>query len=127
MTPSFALLAAALPDYPTLGDSIRFQLTGLAVVFIALGSIWAAMELIGAYFRRHPQPAPAPAAVPAPAPTPATAVEPGPDAATLAIIAAAIHVTIGGPHRIHAITAADHPADWAREGRRHQFASHQIR
>lgn len=125
MTPSLALLAAALPDFPTLGDSIRFQLTGLAVVFIALGSIWAAMELIGAYFRRHPQSAPVPP--PAPAPTRATAVEPGPDAATLAIIAAAIHVTIGGPHRIHAITAADHPVDWAREGRRHQFASHQVR
>ncbi len=125
MSLSLALLAAAIPDYPTLGDSLRFQLTGLAVVFIALGSIWAAMELIGAYFRRHPQPAPAP--VSEPTPTPPAPVEAGPDAATLAIIAAAVHVTISGPHRIHAITAADHPVDWAREGRRHHFASHQVR
>jgi len=123
MITPLTFLAAAIPDYPTLGDSLRFQLTGLAVVFIALGSIWAAMELIGAYFRRHPQLEPAPVSAPAPAP----AVEPGPDATTLAIIAAAIHVTIGGPHRIHAITAADHPVDWAREGRRHHFASHQVR
>ncbi len=117
-----ATLVASLPEFPSLGESVRFQLTGLAVVFIALGSIWAVMEIAGAWFKRHPQPV---AAVPsAPAVPPAdSAIDP----ATLAIIAAAVHVTVGGPYRIHAITAADHPVDWAREGRRHHFASHQVR
>jgi Na+-transporting methylmalonyl-CoA/oxaloacetate decarboxylase gamma subunit len=117
-----ACFIASLPEFPSLGESLRFQLTGLAVVFIALGSIWAVMEIAGAWFKRHPQPVASAPAAPTVAPADA-AIDP----ATLAIIAAAVHVTVGGPHRIHAITAADHPVDWAREGRRHHFASHQVR
>lgn len=117
-----AIFFSSLSEFPSLGESLRFQLTGLAVVFIALGSIWAVMEIAGAWFRRHPQKVAAPA--PAPAAPPADAAM---DHATLAIIAAAVHVTVGGPHRIHAVTDADHPVDWAREGRRHHFASHQVR
>ncbi len=118
MTPLPLLLALA--EYPSFAESIAYQATGLVVVFLALGSIWAAMELIGRFFRSRPAPAPA---APAPAPLPTGAIDP----ATVALIAAAVHVTVGGPHRIHAITAADHPVDWAREGRRSHFASHQIR
>jgi hypothetical protein len=113
-------LPLALSEYPGFAELIAFQATGLVVVFLALGSIWAATELIGRFFSSRPAPAPA---VPAPGPASVDAIDP----ATVVLIAAAVHATVGAPHRIHAITAADHPVDWAREGRRSHFASHQIR
>ncbi len=119
MTPLPHLLALA--EYPGFAESIAYQATGLVVVFLALGSIWAAMELIGRFFSRRPAPAAAPALAPQAVPNGTI------DPATVALIAAAVHATVGGPHRIHAITAAAHPVDWAREGRRSHFASHQIR
>ncbi len=119
------LLAAALPSQPSLGESIVFQLTGLVVVFIALGSIWAMLELTGQFFRRQ-------AAAPKPvanAPVPAT---PAPGAAgippeTVAVIAAAVHAAVGAHHRIEVIVPVGPSSDWAREGRRQIFASHQVR
>src|SRR5688572_16222023 len=44
-------LAAALSDFPSASDSIIYQLTGLAVVFTALGSIWSLLELMALWFK----------------------------------------------------------------------------
>src|SRR5690606_6809009 len=46
-------LLASLPAYPSIPESLAFQLNGLIVVFIALGAIWGLMELSGLIFRRQ--------------------------------------------------------------------------
>lgn len=45
----------------------------------------------------------------------------------VAMIAAAVHLTVGARHRIVAITPAPHNPYWAMEGRRQIFASHRPR
>jgi Na+-transporting methylmalonyl-CoA/oxaloacetate decarboxylase gamma subunit len=126
------LLFGILPEFPSVSETLGFQLTGLVVVFVALGSIWGLTELTGFFFKRAaarepqgaPQPAPAPAAAsPEPAATAPEAISPE----IFAVIAAAIHVTLGGRFRIQTITPVEHPRDWAQEGRRQIFASHKVR
>lgn len=123
-------LLGVLPEHPSLGESLPYQLTGLAVVFIALGLIWVALEAMGLYFKRR-APAPAPVAAPAPAIVPVAA--PAPTAPTgippelLAVIAATVQVSLEGPYRIQAIVPVNPGQDWAHEGRRQIFASHQVR
>lgn len=123
-----SLPLAALPDYPTMGESVLFQLTGLVVVFLALGSIWGMLEIMGVFFRRA-KPVPPAAATAAPSSVaPATADTTSPE--LLAVISAAVHVALAGrPHRIAAVVPApvDSEHDWAREGRRTIFASHKTR
>lgn len=102
------LLIASLPEFPTLRESLAFQAIGLIVVFIALCSIWLLLELMGLYFRRRDS-----VAVESPVHAPSAegaAVDP----ATAALITAAVHVSLGGNHRIHSIT----PAGSAREASR---------
>ncbi len=125
---------AALPDYPTIGDSLLFQLNGLIVVFIALGSIWGLLEIMGWFFRRTKPSTPSPAAASSLPPATAGASTPPPadhiPPELLAVISAAVHVaTAGRPHRIAAIVPAplESELDWAREGRRTIFASHKTR
>ncbi len=120
-------MAAALPPRPGLGESIVFQLNGLIVVFLALASIWGVLELTGIYFRRaasRPKAIPAPVAAPAPVPT---GIPAGLSLKTVAAISAAVCVVIDSRHRIHAIVPLSPDLDWAHEGRRQIFASHQIR
>ncbi len=125
---------AALPEFPSIGESILFQLNGLIVVFIALGSIWGMLELMGLVFRRS-KPTPA-AAQSAHASLPGIAAPSAPVSASgelrpelIAAISAAVHVTIAGqPHRIAAIIPASVDSEhWAREGRRSIFASRKTR
>lgn len=132
MIPTSALSASALvaylPEFPTLRESLGFQFNGLIVVLSALCSIWFVVEIIGLYFKRVERQARS--ALPAASPAPAAA-EPestsalGPE--LIAVIAAAVHATVGPRHRIHAVTPAEPPVDWAREGRRQIFASHKVR
>jgi hypothetical protein len=76
-----------------------------------------------------PPPAPVPVPIPAPAPLPAVvAAETSPE--ILAVIAAAIAVVVGKPHRVLAIdkmVAGPEINVWALEGRVEQFMSHKIR
>jgi Na+-transporting methylmalonyl-CoA/oxaloacetate decarboxylase gamma subunit len=121
-------LLGYLPEYPSLSESVPFQLTGLAVVFIALGLIWLALKVMGLYFTRQaPAVAPVPVASlpPAAAPAPAVPADLAPE--LVAVIAATVQVTLEGPYRIQAIVPVNPGQDWAHEGRRQIFASHQIR
>lgn len=117
---------ASLPDHPELGESIAFQFTGLLVVFTALGLIWLSLTLVGGFFRRRaaaaPSPVPAPAVAPAVVPA-ATDLPPE----LVAVIAAAVQVSLTGAYRIQAIVPVGTGQDWAHEGRRQIFASHQVR
>lgn len=136
MSPLIPPLLAALPEYPTVGQTLSFQLNGLMVVFLTLGSIWFLLSIIGTLFRLlGPKTAPVPAtaaASPAAAPVtaqPVTTPESagGPSPHVVAAIAAAVYATMGGRVRIAAITPSQVDGDWAREGRRQIFASHRVR
>lgn len=128
------LCLAILPDYPSLNQVVGYQVTGLAVVFIALGSLWFMMELMGAVFRvkaardtarvaatRAAQPtAPSP-----PSPLPPSETSPP---ALIAVIVAAVHTALEGrPHKIVSIQAPETTATWSAEGRRDVFVSHRVR
>ncbi len=123
----------ALPAYPEFGESLVFQFNGLVVVFLALGLIWGLMEALGFVFRRIAA-RDAARALLAPPPvvaTPATPPDPAPvptiDPVILAVVAAAVHRTVGAPHRIVGVTALTDAVDWSREGRRDHFQTHRIR
>ena len=118
-------LLGALSEHPGLSESIPFQLTGLVVVFTALGLIWLVLTVVGQFFKRT---APAPA-VPVPVVAAAAPVS-APDSLSpelIAVIAATVRVSLEGPYRIQAIVPVPAGQDWAHEGRRQIFASHQVR
>ncbi|MDR2673952.1 MAG: OadG family protein [Opitutaceae bacterium] len=118
---------ARLPDFPSLSQAIGFQLTGLVIVFIALGSIWLLLEIIGRLFKKASlaaKPAPGPSAAGAGAAAAPTGVTPE----AVAVITAAVHQTLPGKAlRIVNISTPVHTADWALEGRRNIFSSHKVR
>ncbi len=118
-------MIAVIPDYPSWGESLAYQLSGLLVVLVALGGIWMLLEISGAVFRRNAGVTRSkPAAVPAPsvAPEPATATVGMSEPAALppltcALITATVHAASNGrarilsvapsePEVIHAIIAA---------------------
>ncbi|MEN9404596.1 MAG: hypothetical protein RL091_3299 [Verrucomicrobiota bacterium] len=124
-------LGAAIPEHPGFKESLLFQLTGLVVVFIALGLIWMLLEIVGSFFKRKAAresrspvvAAPAPAGAPVAAPE---AEKLAPEIA--AVIAAAVHVYLDSSHRIAAIVPLDtHAIDWAREGRRQIHSARKVR
>ena len=138
---SLALPPGLLPTHPSVSEMLSFQATGLLIVFLALGSIWFSLEIIGRIFqflekRRAAVPTSAPEALPAqvppaaipakPAPAPAAAAT-GVPAGVLVAIAAAVHETLGPRGRVAAVRSITTDQDWAREGRRQIFASHRLR
>lgn len=117
---------ASLPEFPDWGESLVFQLNGLVVVFVALGAIWGLMELTGWAFRVAER-----TTARRPARTAAAPLDVAPALAdlpleTVAAISASAYLVSAGLHfRVTAITPAGRDLDWAREGRRAIFASHQ--
>lgn len=121
-----------IPANPSLGESLKFQFTGLLVVMTVLASIWMLITLMGVGFRASARRAAAAAAT---AKSPDAASSPtSPKLApeTIAVIAAAVHVTCGPGARIAHIAEAQHQSDlnlqaWSVEGRRNIFSSHRVR
>lgn len=126
-----SLPLAALPAYPSISESLTFQLTGLLVVLCALGSIWIVMEIVGAVFRRIPATTVTATTPPPVQSVPVKAVAgPSaamPDAVLTAVVAAAVHHTLGAGHRIVSVTPSTDRGDWSREGLRDIFTSHRVR
>jgi hypothetical protein len=129
------LLATALPDHPVLLDSISYQAVGLIVVFVALGTIWIAMEAMGTVFRafdaRRMKKNTAAAVTPFP---PQNGVAGGgitPE--IVAVITAAVFAsTDHGEHIVAIYPVSGHEPNfnllaWSSEGRRQIFASHKVR
>lgn len=114
---------ASLPAYPSIPESLAFQLNGLIVVFIALGAIWGLMELSGVIFRRQSQRQNLESVRPAIVPQRSEEVPPE----ILAVIAAVVATVINQPHRINRVSTESPVRDWAREGRREIFDSHKVR
>ena len=131
MTPFLPVLALTLPDYPTLAESLQYQLTGFLVVVFALGSLAVLVGLIGRIFaaldaRQAAAPAPAPARIAAPAPTGTEEISP----AVLAAIAGAVAATLGDKRfAIRGVQVADprQSLAWSAEGRRSIYASRNLR
>lgn len=121
---------ATLPEFPSIGESLVFQVNGLIVVLVALTSIWGVLEVIGFCFKRAARAAEAAraqAAAAAAAQPPLTPPELAPSPITLVLIAAAVHATLGRRARVHAVLPAEASVHWAQEGRRQIFASHKVR
>ena len=128
----FPVLALTLPEYPTLAESLQYQVTGLLVVLFALGSLAILVGLVGRIFaaleERRAEVRPATAATPARTAVPATTEEISP--AVLAAIAAAVAATLGDRRfAIRGVQVADprQNAAWSAEGRRTIYASHNVR
>jgi hypothetical protein len=147
-------MLAVLPEYPSVGESFTYQLSGLFVVFMALGGIWALLEVIGGFFRRADARRIKPPETVTP---PAATVEVEPviapltsaliaatvhsafegrarilsatpeDPLTYALIAVAVHSVFEGRARIVSVNPLHTDPSWAREGRRDIFSSHRIR
>ncbi len=119
-------LLARLPDHPTMVESLEYQVVGLVIVLAALAALWAACAIVGALFRAAGSER-LEKKVESAAGAQATPPE------ITAVIAAAIHATLDGRHRVLSIHLADtHAVEsrihaWSMEGRRHVFASHKIR
>jgi hypothetical protein len=131
MIPLPASLALTLPEYPTLADSLQYQLTGLLVVLFTLGSLALLVGLIGRIFAaldaRHARPPSASLPAPAPAPSPAEA---GISPAVLAAIAGAVAAALGDSRfAIRGVQVADPRQNlaWSAEGRRSIYASRHVR
>lgn len=131
-----SLPLAALSEHPGVLEVLAYQLNGLVVVFLALSFIWAVMEVVGLYFKRKAAAEEAAAkaarlaaeqaAAAAQAQAQAAAAAAGLTPELLAVIAAAVKVTLRNKrHKVHAIVP--NASDWAREGRRQIFSSHSIR
>lgn len=109
---------AALPEFPTIGESLTYQATGLTVVLLALCMIWASLELIGLHFKRVERRAKA-----------ARSAEPAATAGVppevIAVIAGVVHVMLGASRRIHSVKRAEPAVGGAGEGRRQITASRQ--
>jgi hypothetical protein len=134
MIPFPATLALTLPEYPTLAESLQYQLTGFLVVAFTLGALAFLVGLIGRLFasldaRRASVsaalPGPAPARTPAPAPA-AEEISP----AVLAAIAGAVAAVLGDSRfAIRGVQVADPRQNlaWSAEGRRSIYASRNVR
>jgi Na+-transporting methylmalonyl-CoA/oxaloacetate decarboxylase gamma subunit len=101
----------------------------LLIVFLVVGVAWllidARRNLITAYGGAE-APAPLPARAPTASYAPTPADRPSPE--VLAVIAAAVHATIGRTSRIVAISTDDDDAQsWAAEGRRAIYATRKVR
>jgi Na+-transporting methylmalonyl-CoA/oxaloacetate decarboxylase gamma subunit len=134
MIPFPVILALNLPDYPTLAESLQYQLTGFLVVVFTLGSLAFLVGLIGRIFatldaRRAPASAAAPTLRAAQAPPAASSEEEIPSA-VLAAIAGAVTAALGDSRfAIRGVKVADPRQNlaWSAEGRRTIYASHNVR
>lgn len=124
-----ALLAVSLPEHPTFADNLQFQLTGLLVVLVTLGTLAILVSLIGRLFiaaRPASVAAPLPSAPATPTPS-ATGEIPGP---VYAAIAAAVSCALGDERfAIRGVKTVDPRSNlsWSAEGRRAIYASRKLR
>ena len=104
----------------------------LLIAFLGIGCVWLLLEARRNLITDYGKAAPAPAPIPAPAATPVDAPRrsggerPSPE--VLAVLAAAVHSTLGGASRIVSISSDDEDAHtWAAEGRRAIYATRKVR
>ncbi len=134
MIPFPALLGLTLPEFPTLAESLQYQLTGFLVVAFTLGSLALLVALIGRIFsalesRRVPSSVPKAPSLSIATPAPSTSDQEIPSA-VLAAIAGAVAAALGDSRfAIRGVQVADPRQNlaWSAEGRRSIYASRNVR
>lgn len=139
------MIPAALPvlaaaEAEATGPDTVTVLLGFLFVIVVLAFLWIMTQIIGLFFAGKKEATSAPAVPTAssvqgkkPAPAVATAttsaaatVSETDDGQIVALIAAAVHATLGEPHRIISIKNLS-ASRWATEGRREISRSHKVR
>ena len=113
-----------IPD--TLEGALILSLidfVGSFFIIAGIGVVLAGFPLIGRIAERFAK-KPAAAASPEADPRPAPAIAPEDDERLVAVIAAAVHVTLGRPHRIVHIEPSHGGEAWTAEGRLAHHRSH---
>jgi hypothetical protein len=130
------MLFFAFSDRPSFLENSEFQLLGALVVFGALGLLWGMLEISGRIFRKMDRRSPPPKSPETlPATTSQLASDPNLPPEIIAVIAAAVHVSLKTPFRIVSIETSRHPETisqlslhaWSVEGRRQIFDSKRVR
>lgn len=126
-----ALLLSASVQADTAAAPVNFQTTLLVLLVVAVVFCARALSQLRSRLAKLEESHSAsvsphrPAAPAASSPIP---VSTGPSPQVVAAIAAAIHVALGGRHRLVGITPAhDNHHVWSTEGRRQIFHSHRVR
>ena len=133
MTIPPVILALDLPEYPTLAESLQYQLTGFLVVAFTLGSLALLVGLVGRFFATKDTRRAAVPAAPAPLRPASPAAEAASDEispAVLAAIAGAVAAALGDSRfAIRGVQVADPRQNlaWSAEGRRSIYASRNVR
>ena len=106
----------------------------LLILFLVIGAVWLLVDIrrnLIATYGATPPPTPAPVSTPASAPAAAPQIAVSgerPSPAVLAVIAAAVHCTLGSASHIVAISSHDDESkSWAAEGRRAIYATRKVR
>jgi len=116
---SASLVTAAEPN------SVQIVTIGFLFVMIVLAALAVVTAIIGLFFSRSARHSDKQATVPI-IKTASAASSMAADPALLAVIAAAVHASIGDrPHRLVSIDREGQ--EWAQEGRRQIFSSHRVR
>lgn len=121
------LWAMRINDRPDFWANVKYQVVGMAVVFIALGLLSLIISIIGKVFASlEGKPSASAPVSPAAAPTKSqTATK---DAHTAVVIAAAVAAMLGSSYKIISISPRDtSEMAWGREGRREIWDSHRFR
>jgi Na+-transporting methylmalonyl-CoA/oxaloacetate decarboxylase gamma subunit len=116
-------MQAIIPD--TLEGALILSLidfVGSFFIIAGIGVVLAGFPLIGRLAERFAKRAPAPQ--PEAPPQAAPAVAPEEDERLVAVVAAAVHVALGKPHRVVRIDPAYGGEVWTAEGRLAHHSSH---
>ncbi len=97
-------------------------LVGFAIVMGTLALLWGLTALMARAIARLEQPAPA--TPPQAPPVPAAAIDAGPGAEELAVVAAAVALMLERPHRV--VRVLPQPSAWGQQGRRDAHSSHRM-
>ena len=120
-----------LREYPSLGESATYLLVGFCLVVVVLAGLSFLCNGLGFFFKKdksnvvtsEPLSLTAAAAPAAVVSEPKTVTE-GVDPRIVAVVAAAVRMALDQPYRIISIKPAQ--PQWAQEGRRQIFHSHQL-
>lgn len=132
-------LASQLEAFPSLWENVRFQGMGFVIVICALAALWFIVSGLGSVCRCHCSNnkgsknccSTDQTAAPTPAQQTAAVTSEGLDAEIAAVIAAAVAIAIGKPHRIASIIQFSPDAirlqTWSMEGRRQIQVTRRVR
>lgn len=108
-------------------EDLIIMVEGFTIVMLTLTLLFAVMVVIGRFFMAYERRGQAGEAGKAGMVADGTTGVPSPE--VCAVVAAAVHVALGSPHRVVQITSPGFASAnvWGVEGRREIFSSHRVR